>query len=44
MIEEAQTAAIWFAFPFLSLTVIWLATCAAFAAFDPEELKKDKEQ
>lgn len=41
MIEQAQIAAIWFAFPFLLLTVIWFATCAAYTVFNCDELDND---
>ena len=35
-LTDAQLAAAFFAMPFLTLTVIWLAAAAAFAVFDPE--------
>lgn len=41
MLSEAQMACVWFAMPFLTLTVIWLAAAAAFAVFDPDELHND---
>lgn len=34
----AQLAAAWFAAPFLALTFIWLATCAAYAAYYGEPI------
>lgn len=36
MLNDAQTAAAFFAAPFLLLTIIWLAAAAAFAVFDPD--------